>query len=63
MFHPENNETKTSEAVDNLAEAPKPDIPVETEDSSVGLVILHPNFELKYFPIFKLSIGPYGKLC
>ena len=47
MFHPENNESKTAGAANNLAEGPKSDILVETEDSSI--VILYPNFELKYF--------------
>jgi len=55
MFPPENNENKTAGAANNLAEGPEPDIPVETENSSI--VILYLTFELKYFLIFKLSIG------
>src|SRR6218665_330654 len=49
MFHPENNESKTAGAFNNLAKGPEPDIPVETEDISV--VISYPNFELKDFLI------------
>ena len=55
MFHPENNESKTVGAAKHLAERLEPDIQVEAKDSSI--VILYPNFELKYFLILKLSIG------
>jgi len=45
MFHPENNESKIAGAADNLTEVFEPNVPVETEDSSV--VILYPTFKLK----------------
>jgi len=61
MFQPEENESKTAGAANNFAEGPEPDILVETRDSSV--VILYPNFEIKYFPIFKLSIGIKLQWC
>ena len=43
--------------IQKITKGPEPDIPVDDEDSDVGLVILYPHFELKYFLIFQLSIG------
>ena len=47
MFHPENNESKTPGAPNILAGGPEPDIPIETEESSV-VILYHIFSSLNY---------------